>query len=408
MKLILKKVVIIIAAIYIITTVLPTRNLKFISIGAYASTSDNQTLTGLKLKNSSGKNIQIYDDSDYKSESKVDDDEIDPDTKYYAKTSSSKIKIDIDGVDDDCVRLFVSDRSSEKGVKVGKTATLSSGTNKITIRVYNEDPGSSIKYKEDDDVANDYTIRVKYTGDDDDEDEDYDDIYLKSITLSDGDISFSKKTTEYDVYVSPTVNNLTIKAKPYDEDYTVTIDGKEVDDDDNYKREISLNSGKNTIEIEVEDEDESRTYKLYIYREEKLNGTSSDLDMDGNYSDKVTSNTVVSTQQNYKPTNLKLNQWVMINGKWQYNDSLGKHFTSQWFFDNNLGKYYYFGADGNMVIGWIYISGQWYLLDSNGAMLTGWQYSNGKWYYLSPDNGAMVTDSYVGSYKVDSTGAWIE
>ena len=184
--------------------------------------------------------------TDYKSESKVDDDEIDPDTKYYAKTSSSKIKIDIDGVDDDCVRLFVSDRSSEKGVKVGKTATLSSGTNKITVRVYNEDPGSSIKYKEDDDVANDYTIRVKYTGDDDDEDEDYDDIYLKSITLSDGDISFSKKTTEYDVYVSPTVNNLTIKAKPYDEDYTVTIDGKEVDDDDNYKREISLNSGKNT------------------------------------------------------------------------------------------------------------------------------------------------------------------
>lgn len=406
MKLILKKTVMIIAAIYSITTVLPTRSFNFISIDAYASTNDDETLTRLKLKNSSGKNIQIYDDSDYKSESKVDDDEINPDTKYYAKTSSSKIKIDVDGVDDDCVRLFVSEKSSEKGVKVGKTVSLSPGTNKITVRVYSEDPGSGVKYKEDDDVVDDYTIRVKCTRDDDDDDED---IYLKSITLSDGDISFSKKKTKYDVYVSPTVNNLTIKAKPDDEDYIVTIDGKEVDDDD-YKREISLNSGKNTVEIEVEDEDEdeSRTYTLYIYREEKLNGTSSDLDVNTNDSDKITSNTVVSNQQNYQPTNLKLNQWVMINGNWQYYDSLGKPLTSQWFFDNNLGKYYYLGADGNMAIGWIYISGQWYLLDSNGAMLTGWHYSNGKWYYLSPDNGEMVTNSYVGSYKVDSTGAWIE
>ena len=98
----------------------------------------------------------------------------------------------------------------------------------------------------------------------------------------------------------------------------------------------------------------------------------------------------------------------MNNGNWQYYDSLGKPLTSQWFFDNNSGKYYYLGADGNMATGWIYMSGQWYLLDNSGAMLTGWHYSNGKWYYLNPANGAMVTNSYVGSYKVDSTGAWVK
>lgn len=418
MKQILKKTFIIVAAICTIATVLPAVELNVITTEANASTSDDGAITKLKLKNSSGKNIQIYDDNDYKSGSKVDDDEIDADTKYYAKTSSSKIKIDVDGVDDDCVRLFVSEKSSEKGVKVGKTATLSSGTNKITVRVYNEDPGSSIKYKEDDDVVNDYTIRIKYTGnddDDDDDDEDYDDIYLKSITLSDGEISFSKKTTKYDVYVASTVSNLTIKAKPEDEDYTVTIDGTEVDDDDNYKEEVSLSKGKNTIEIEVEDEDEdeSRVYTLNIYRGETSNGTSSNVNNNintnnSNQYNPVTSSPVISTQPNYQPTNSKVNQWVMNNGNWQYYDSLGKPLTSQWFFDNNSGKYYYLGADGNMATGWIYMSGQWYLFDNSGAMLTGWHYSNGKWYYLNPANGAMVTNSYVGSYKVDSTGAWVK
>ena len=36
---------------------------------------------------------------------------------------------------------------------------------------------------------------------------------------------------------------------------------------ENYKEEVSLNKGKNTIEIEVEDEDEDeyRIYTLYIY-----------------------------------------------------------------------------------------------------------------------------------------------
>ena len=420
MKQILKKAVVIMVALLTILTILPADMICF-TTEAYASTSSGK-LTKLKLKKSSGGSIQIYEDDDYKKKNEVDDDEIEPGEKYYARTSSSKIKIDIDGVDDDCVRLFVDDKSSEKGVKVGKTASLSSGTNRITVRVYNSDPGSSVKYKEDDDKVEDYTIRLKYTGDDDDDDdddddEDYDDIYLKNITLSDGDIDFSKKTTKYDVYVDSSVDEITIKAKPEDEDYTVTIDGTEVDDDDNYKEEVSLNKGKNTIEIEVEDEDEDeyRIYTLYIYRGQTANGTSvavnnSSVVNNVNNTMKynpITSSPVISTQPNYQPTKSKVNQWVVTDGKWQYLDSLGRPLTSQWFLDNNSGKYYYLGADGNMATGWIYISGKWYLLDNSGAMLTGWQYSGGKWYYLNPENGQMVTNSYVGSYKVDATGALV-
>ena len=404
----------------IVFTGISSTGMNTSGIAAYASTDSSDELTKLKLKTSSGGSINIYDDDDYKSKNKVDSSDIEPDTKYYAKTSSSKIKIDVDGVDDDCVRLFVSEKDSAKGVKVGKSASLSSGTNRVTVRVYSEDPGSSIKYKDDDDVVCEYTIRVKYNDDDDDDyddydDDDYDDIYLKSITLSEGEIDFSKRTSKYDIYVDSSVDSITIKAKPDDEDYTVTIDGTEVDDDDNYKEEVSLNKGKNTIEIEVEDEDEDdyRAYTLYIYRGQTSSSTNTNINntTGNNVSEynPVISSPVVSTQpNNYQPTNNKLNQWVMNNGKWQYFDSLGKPLTSQWFLDNNSGKYYYLGADGNMATGWIYMNGQWYLLDASGAMLIGWQYSNGKWYYLNPLNGAMVTNSYVGSYKVDSTGAWVK
>lgn len=417
MKQLINKIIAVMTVFCAIITVLPYAEVSFFTTEAYASTGD---LTSLKLKTSGGSNIKIYDKSNYKSKNEVDDDEIEEGTRYYARTSSSKIKVAIKGVDEDNVRLFASEKDSAKGVKVGKTIDLPSTTNKVTVRVYKSDPGSSVKYKEDDDVSCDYTIRVKYTGDDDDDDddeddEDYDDVYLKNITLSSGDISFSKKTNKYDVYVDTSVDEVKIKAKPDDEDYTVTIDGSEVDDDDDYKETVSLNKGKNTIEIEVEDEDEDeyRIYTLYIYRGEKAGSTNTSINNNINTGNNVnqynpiTSSPVISTQPNYQPTNSKINQWIVTNGKWQYLDSLGKPLTSQWFLDNNTGKYYYLGADGNMATGWIYMSGKWYMLDNSGAMLTGWQYSGGKWYYLNPQDGAMVTNSYVGSYKVDSTGALV-
>ena len=408
----IKKMIAIALTVSAFAAVAPAANINFMTTKAYAA-SDDETLSSLKLKTSSGSTIKIYSDDDYKSKNEVDsDDVVDGDT-YYAKTSSSKIKISTSGPSSSNVRIFKGTSSSTKGVKTSSSISLSSGTNKITVRVYDDDPGS-VKYSEDDDVKSEYIIKVKCTASDDDDDDETGDVYLKSISLSDGNIDFSKKTSTYDVNVAESVSKINITAKPdcdkddYD-DYEVRIDGTEVDDSDNFKREVSLSKGKNTIKITVEDDDdEVRTYTLNINR----GGT--------------TTNTNTNTNSNTNTT-VKANQWVTVNGRMQYNDSLGNPLKNQWFYDRTVSKYYYLGADGYKATGWILSSGKWYYLDGNGMMQTGWQYVNGtwymldgsgamltgwykdfngKWYYLQA-SGAMASNTTIGGYKLGSDGAWI-
>ena len=387
----IKKIAAITMILFTSCSILPAGNYNILNEKVYASSSDYE-LSELELQKSGGSSIQLYDSSSCKSDDKVDSDEIKSGGKYYTKKISYKnVKIDVSGVDEDNVRLFLGTKDSTKGVKVGKTVSLSEGTNTLKIRVYNDDPGSSIKYKDDDDVEKEYTIKVKYNGsdDDDDDDEDYDDVYLKSLSLSDGDINFHKKTTSYDIYVNSSVKELTIKAKPEDEDEeTVTIDGTEVDDSDNYKHEVSLSSGKNIIEVEIEnDDDDYRKYTLYVYRgnySENTNGTSSGT----NGFNPVTSSPVINTGSNIHTSAVvtPTNQWSVVNGHWAYIDSLGRQLTNTWYYDSNLGNYYYFKADG--------------------AMATGWQYIDGKWYYLY-SSGAMAKNTWINGYYVDSSGAWV-
>ena len=357
----------------------------------YASTSTDYELSELELQKSGGSIIQLYDSSSCKNDDKVDSGDIEDGETYYTKKLSYRnVKIDVSGVDDDNVRLFLGTSSSTKGVKVGKTVSLSSGTNTLKIRVYSKDPGSSVRYRDKDDVEKEYTIKAKYSGsDDDDDDDDYDDIYLKSLSLSDGEIDFHKKTTNYDVYVNSSVKELTIKAKPEDEDEeTVTIDGTEVDDSDNYKHEVSLINGKNKIEIEIEnDDDDSRKYILYVYRgnySESINNSSSVV----NGFNPITSSKVINTGSSLYTSAVATptNQWSIVNGHWAYIDSLGRQLANTWFYDSNLGNYYYFKADGSMA--------------------TGWQHINGKWYYLY-SSGAMAKNTWINGYYVDSTGAWV-
>ena len=47
----------------------------------------------------------------------------------------------------------------------------------------------------------------------------------------------------------------------------------------------------------------------------------------------------------------------------------------------------------------------WYYY-KNGVMLTGWQVVNGTWYYME-ENGLMASDTWIGDYYVDASGAWI-
>lgn len=109
--------------------------------------------------------------------------------------------------------------SSSKGQKANKSISLDSSTTKLTVRVYSEEPDKdNPKYSDKENKLYDYTIKVKYTGnnndnndnDDDNDSSDYDDIYLDDLTLTysgdDIDFDFDKETTSYDIKVKKDVS----------------------------------------------------------------------------------------------------------------------------------------------------------------------------------------------------------
>jgi glucan-binding YG repeat protein len=246
----------------------------------------------------------------------------------------------------------------------------------------------------------------------DHDDEELDNVYLKSITLSSGDIDFAKRTYSYDVNVSEDCDEITIGAKPncdsdeY-ENHKVKIDGTKVDSDDKFKRDVSLNKGENTIEIKVEDdEDNQRIYILNITR----GGIINTNDLNTNDSDSDNAEIII-----------KSNQWIQVNGKWQYNDETGNSVKNAWVENyflqedgymatgwlNYNGKWYYLGSDGTRKTGWQYVDGEWYYLDSQGKIETGWiKDASGKYYYLNSD-GSMARNTTIDGYKLGDNGAWI-
>ena len=101
----------------------------------------------MKLKTSSGSTIKTYSDDDYKSKNEVDDDEIKASEIYYAKTSSSKIKISTSGASSSMLEYLKELQVLTKGVKTSNSIGLSSGTTTITVRIYSDDPGT-VKYSD--------------------------------------------------------------------------------------------------------------------------------------------------------------------------------------------------------------------------------------------------------------------
>jgi glucan-binding YG repeat protein len=400
----IKRIVALTIAATAFSAIVPATSLT-LTTTAYASTGD---LSSIKLKTSGGSTIKTYSDDNYKSKNEVDDDELKNNETYYAKTSSSKIKISVNGADSSNVRIFKGKTSSTKGVKTSSTIELSKGsTTVLTIRTYNDNPGT-VKYS-DDSYSSQYTIRVKCTASSSSDDEDDNkDVYLKSISLSDGDLSFSKNTSDYSVNVSGSVDEIKITAKPdcdsdeYD-DYEVRIDGSTVDESDKFRKTVSLNKGKNDIKITVKNDDDKRTYTLNIYRGGSSNNSNS-------------SGTQLPTK------NIKTNQWVQVNGRWQYNDSMGNPVKNNWI------RNYYLQSDGNMATGWLKYGGTWYYLGGDGAKKAGWQLVNGNWYYMDSEgrmqtgwikdvsgkyyylysNGAMAYNTTIGGYRLGSNGAWIK
>lgn len=340
----LKKVIAIALAIGTISAVAPVSVGNLLTTKAYASTDDNtdDSLSSLKLETSGGSSIKLYDSSDYSSDNKVDSDSVEKDTQYYAKTSSSTISISTSGVTSKYVRVFKGTSSSIKGKKTSSDISLSEGTNTITVRIYSTEPDTSITYDEDSDVIGEYKIKVKCTASDtsssdtSDNADNYDEIYLDRLSVAGESIALSESKVSYTYNVGSDVDEVSIKAVPEDQDNdTVTIDGTDVDDSDNFKRTVSLDKGTNKIDIEVSnsDDDTDRVYTLTITR-----GTTT-----------ATSSTSNETAATTSATTIKPDQWVQINGRWQYNDSLGAPIKNQWFFDRGLQKWYYLGVDGFML-----------------------------------------------------------
>ena len=85
-------------------------------------------------------------------------------------------------------------------------------------------------------------------------------------------------------------------------------------------------------------------------------------------------------------------------------ESGGTTSSGNWVSEN--GNWYYVDNSGNRATGWQQVNGEWYYMDSTGVMQTGWLNDNGTWYYLNPD-GSMATSTWIGSYYVDASGAWV-
>ncbi len=249
---------------------------------------------------------------------------------------------------------------------------LDKGENTITIDVEN---GSKDKT---------YTIKVMRGHEVDDE------IYLRDIKLSAGEINFSKDQTDYNVNVPADTSDISIKAIPEDEDYDVEIDKVTASDDDNFKRTVSLKDGNNDVSIRIEDDDDhEKIYTLHINR----GAANTQASSEGNVAaGNVNTSTVVKG-------------WVSNGGHWNYIDEKGSK-SMGWKQIN--GVWYYFDSSGMMKTGWQSVGGEWYYLDFNGAMKTGWlKDSNGNWYYLY-DSGAMAQNTTIGGYKLDINGIWVK
>lgn len=224
-------------------------NFNFKSMPVYASTSfdsDYALLDSLKTDEGSLSFSSRRSSVSGRVKSGVDEVEI----KAIAKDSSYEITIDDDTSDTGSCRATINlkkNSSNRFKVKVKDP----SGKKSTATYYVNIERGSSSS-----------SSRSSHSSSGDD-------LYLDNLILSEGNINFSEDDFNYNVHLDEGISSITVKAKPEDEDYTVTINGYVVDDDDNYKANIKLEKGVNYIPIKLIDDDgNSSTYNLYVYRGE--------------------------------------------------------------------------------------------------------------------------------------------
>ncbi|NFN94077.1 cell surface protein [Clostridium botulinum] len=225
--------------------------------------------------------------------------------------------------------------------------------------------------------------------------------------------NFNKKSKEnYCVKVDSDIDSIRIDTSTDAADYAIyKNDGKK-----NYKgKDILLSDGITKIYIKTydsksdadDDKNVKKEYKLTVKKSLDSNeGISSGDDNDSSSNleqskdnDIKNQNNSLSKFDNKVSNNAKRNQWVIVNGLWQYNNYLGDSLKYEWYHDTFNDKWYFLDSYGNMMTGWLNRGEQWYYFDSNGEMVTGWRSINGQWYYFNL-LGKMMTE------RVLDNGEW--
>lgn len=421
----IKRIIAIALTVSSLYTVSPVSN--FMTTKAYASTSTSDSqLRSIYLSDGSIDFSSSTYSYTVRVGSSVDD------IAITAKPKNTNSTVEIDGTDVD---------SSDSYRDI---VSLDKGSNTIKIKV-----------TDDDNKTRTYTLNV-YRG----TSSSYDDVYLRSLYLSDGNIDFDKDDTSYYTNVNSSIDDITITAKPEDSDDTVRIDGSIVDDDDDYRKTVSLDRASNKIEVEVEDDDssDSRTYTLNINR-----GSSSTTQND-KYLDELSINdSNISLEDNktvYDVTTkdsvdeidvravLKDSDYiVLINGSevdshddYEKNVSLnkGKNQITVQIKDvhGNLLRTYTLnvlrGVENIKANQWVEVSGRYqyndaqgnpkkntlfydssrsksYYLDQDGYRVTGWKRVNNSWYLFDTDGSMIKGWKYTGGawYYLQENGAMV-
>lgn len=265
----IKKIIALTVAFSAIMTIAPKTFLGETAKPAYAAsyTAKNGELTSLTVKSMNGDKLSLKDG--YNGDTvKLSDDK-----EYFVKLTDDSEGVVINAEakgSDRIVRIFLTDDDDATAYKPGDKLYLGKGNTTVYVRTYASLSDFREAKDKDKDVSiceEEYKVNIKKTTESSYEDSTQDPVYLKNLSLNKGDITFLKQRTTYNVKVSSSVSEIRITAEPEDDSARVRIDGSLVDEDNNYKKTISLDNGKNEIKIKVTDsKDNQRVYTLNITR----------------------------------------------------------------------------------------------------------------------------------------------
>ncbi len=426
----IKKIIALTVAFSAIMTIAPKTFLGETAKPVYAAsyTAKNGELTSLTVKSMNGDKLSLKDG--YNGDTvKLSDDK-----EYYVKLTDDSEGVVINAEakgSDRIVRIFLTDDDDATAYKPGDKLYLGKGNTTVYVRTYASLSDFREAKDKDKDVSiceEEYKVNIKKTTESSYEDSTQDPVYLKNLSLNKGDITFLKQRTTYNVKVASSVSEIRITAEPEDDSARVRIDGSLVDEDNNYRKTVSLDKGKNEIKIKVTDsKDNQRVYTLNITRGSSSDSNSnsdvnlSSLELDEADLDFSEDKTSYEVDVDEEVSRIEVTAepedeeyLVTINGdevnsgddymkkvslskgkntikvvvedevedeKKTYTIIVNRGTVKEEDDDDKSENQDSSKEESNESLngeGWVKVDGDWFLLDSKGAMLTGWQYTGGQ------------------------------